>query len=121
MPSQLPLGEISRYTAKEAASELKQIEINALQKFRACLETRAYDEIVNLLLGIDEEVTLTVSESRRLRLQGKLDVNIFNVLIKGYSDIKEKIFDLSDQYGLLKEVRSLYNFNKYAGKVSKRI
>lgn len=120
MPSQLPLEEIPQYTRKDAIGELRQVEIDVMQKARACLEAKAYDEIVSLLLGIDEEVMLTVSESRRLRLQGKLDVNIFNVLIKGYSDIKEKIFDLSDQYGLLKEVRSLYNFNKYAGKVSKR-
>ncbi len=96
MPGQLPLGEISRYTAKEAASELKQVEIDSIQKFRAYLEARAYDEIVDLLLGIDDEIELIVKESRRLRLQGKLDVNVFNVLIKGYSEIKEKIFDLSD-------------------------
>ncbi len=101
--------------------ELKQVEIDAMQKARAYLEARAYDEIVNLLLGTDEEIELIVSESRRLKLQGKLDVSIFNTLIKGYSDIKEGIFDLSNQYGLFKEIRSLYNFNKYAGKVSKRI
>ena len=121
MGNQLPLGELSQYTSKEAIDELKQTEIDAMQKARTCLEGKAYDEVVNLLLGIDEEIELIVSESRRLRLQGKLDVNIFNTLIKGYSEIKEKIFDLSNRYGLLKEIRSLYNFNKYAGRVSKLI
>jgi len=121
MRDQLPLGEIPRYTQKEAIGELKQAEIDIILKARACLEARIYDEVVSLLLGIDDEIEQIVSESRRLKLQGKLDVNIFNTLIKGYSDIKERIFDLSDEHGLLKEIRSLYNFNKYGRKVSKRI
>ncbi len=116
MQEQLPTGELAAYTQKKAADELKQIEDNTLQKVRAYMEAKAYDEIISLLLGIDKEVELISSESRKLRLQGKLDVSIFNVLMKGYCDIKEKVFDLSNQYGLSKEVRGLYNFNMYAGK-----
>jgi hypothetical protein len=121
MRYQFPIKETIQYTTKEAVSELKQVEIDAMRRVKACLEGNAYDEIVNLLLDIDAEIELIVNESRRLRLQGKLDVNIFNIMVKGYSDIKERVFDLLNRYGLLKEIRSLYTFNKYAAKASKRI
>lgn len=116
MQEQLPAGELSIYTEKRAAGELKQVEDDTIRKARAYLEGKAYDEIIHLLLSIDREIELISNESHKLRLQGKLDVSIFNVLMKGYCDIKEKIFDLSNQYGLSKEVRGLYNFNMYAGK-----
>ncbi len=117
MQEQLPAGELSIYTEKRAAGELKQVEDDTIRKARAYLEGKAYDEIISLILSIDREIELISSESRKLRLEGKLDVSIFNILMKGYCDIKEKIFDLSNQYGLSKEVRGLYNFNVYASKV----
>ncbi len=118
MHEQFPVGALSPYTQSEAVDELKQIEVDMMRRVRTCLEGKACDEIISSLLDIDKEIELVLNESRRLRLQGKLDVNVFNILVKGYSDIKEKIFDLSSQYGFLKQVRSLYNFNKYAGRVS---
>ena len=117
MQEQLPAGEIV-YTQKKAADELKLIEADTLQKARAYMEAKAYDEIINLLLNIDKEIELISNESCKLRLQGKLDTDIFNILMKGYCDIKEKIFDLSREYKVSKEVRGLYNFNTYARKVS---
>lgn len=116
MQEQLPAGELAVYTQKRAAAELKQVEDATLLKARAYLEAKAYDETINLLLNIDREIELISNESRKLRLQGKLDIDIFNVLMKGYCDIKEKIFDLSKQCGVSKEVRGLYNFNTYARK-----
>ncbi|MGH9921449.1 MAG: hypothetical protein ACRD38_01715 [Nitrososphaerales archaeon] len=118
MQEQLPGGELSIYTQKKATGELKQMEDDTLQKARDYMEAKAYDEIINLLSSIDKEIELISSDSRKLRLQGKLDVSIFNVLMKGYCDIKEKVFNLSSQYGLSKEVRGLYNFNIYASKAS---
>ncbi|MFY3739714.1 MAG: hypothetical protein HMLIMOIP_000133 [Candidatus Nitrosomirales archaeon] len=116
MQEQLPAGELSIYTEKKAAGELKQVEDDTIRKARAYLEGKAYDEIITLLLSIDREIELISGESRKLRLEGRLDVSIFNILMKGYCDIKEKVFDLSNQYGLSKEVRSLYNFSMYASK-----
>ena len=116
MQEQLPAGELAAYTQKKASSELKQIEDDTLQKAREYLEAKAYDEIISLLLTIDKEIELISSDSRKLKLQGKLDVSIFNVLMKGYCDVKEKIFDLSNQYRLSKPIRGLYNFNAYARK-----
>jgi hypothetical protein len=117
MQEQLPTGELAAYTQKKAAGELKQVEDDTLEKAGAYLEAKAYDEIISLLLSIDKEIELISSESRKLRLQGKLDVSIFNIMMKGYCGIKEKIFDLSNQYGLSKEVRGLYSFKLYASKV----
>ena len=116
MQEQLPAGELAVYTQKKAAGELKQIEDDTLRKARAYMEVKAYDEIISLLLNMDKEIELISGESLKLRLQGKLDIDIFNVLMKGYCDIKEKIFDLSNQYGLSKEIKGLYNFNTYASK-----
>ena len=116
MQEQLPAGELAVYTQKKAAGELKQVEDDTLRKARAYMEAKAYDEIISLLLNMDKEIELISGESLKLRLQGKLDIDIFNVLMKGYCDIKEKIFDLSNQYGLSKEIRGLYNFNTYASK-----
>ncbi|GEM_PF-2997028 len=116
MQEQLPAGDLSTYTQKTAAAEVKQVEEATLRRGRDYLEAKSYDEIINLLLNMDREIELISSESRKLRLEGKLDLDIFNILMKGYCGIKEKIFDLSNQYGLSKEVRGLYNFNVYAGK-----
>ncbi|MGH9934415.1 MAG: hypothetical protein ACRD3Z_04780 [Nitrososphaerales archaeon] len=116
MQEQLPAGELGVYTQKNATAELKQAEADTLQRTRVYMEAKAYDEIINLLLNIDREIELILSESRKLRLEGKLDVGIFSVLMKGYCGIKEKILELSNQYGLSKEVRGLYNFNMYASK-----
>jgi len=57
---------------------------------------------------------------RRLKLQGKLDANIYGILITGYAGIKEKIFDLADRHGILKEIRNLYGYHKHLIEVSKR-
>jgi hypothetical protein len=114
MQEQLPAGELAAYTVKKAADELKQVEDDTLQKAKAYMEAKAYDEIISLLLNIDKEIELISNESRKLRLEGKLDLNIFNTLMKGHCDIREKIFDLSNRYGISKEVRGLYNFNTYA-------
>jgi len=120
MREELPLEEFGRYSAKEAIRELKRVEIDAIEKARNYLEAKKYEDVVSILLDLDKEIDLLTYEARRLKLQGKLDVNIYGVLITGYADIKEKIFDLTDQHGILKEIRNLYGYHKHAIEVSKR-
>jgi hypothetical protein len=109
------------YAVGEAQVELKTLEQNTVDRARNHLELREPGAVVSILLDLDNEVDLIMKESRRLRLEGKLNVNIYNVLIDGYSHIKEKVYELAGQYGFLKEVRSLYNFNRYAVKAVKAV
>ena len=117
MGDTLPTKE--RYTVQEAQRELKGVGHDVFENVRNHLEAGEWREIVQILLDLDNEVDLIIKEARRLRLQGKLDLEIYSILIDGYSNLKERIFELAGEHGVLKQVRSLYNFNKYAMKVTK--
>ncbi|MGH9909116.1 MAG: hypothetical protein ACRD32_00585, partial [Nitrososphaerales archaeon] len=108
-----------RYTVQEAQRELKGVGHDVFENVRNHLEAGEWRESVQILLDLDNEVDLIIKEARRLRLQGKLDLEIYSTLINGYSDLRERIFELAGEHGVLKQVRSLYNFNKYAKKVTK--
>ena len=108
-----------RYTVREAQRELNGVEHDVFENVRTHLEAGEWRDIVQILLNLDNEVDLIIKESRRLRLQGKLDLEIYSTLINGYSNLRERIFELAGEHGVLKQIRSLYNFNKYAMKVTK--
>lgn len=120
MREELPLEEPEQYSAREAMRELKGVEIDAIEKARSYLEAKKYEGVISILFDLDKEIDLLTSEARRLKLQGRLDVKIYGVLITGYADIKEKIFDLTDQHRILKEIRNLYGYHKHVIEVLKR-
>lgn len=95
------------------------MEHDVFENVRNYLESGEWREVVQILLDVDNEVDLIIKEARRLRLQGKLDLEIYSVLINGYSNVRERIYELAGEHGVLKQVRGLYNFNKYAVKVTK--
>ena len=117
MGDTLPTKE--RYTVQEAQRELKGVWHDVFENVRNHLEAGEWREVVQILLDLDNEVDLIIKEARRLRLQGKLDLEIYSILINGYSNLRERIFELAGEHGVLKHVKSLYNFNKYAMKVTK--
>lgn len=105
---------------RETQIELKKVEHDAVEGARKYFESGKVGEVVCILLDLDNEVDLIVKEGRRLRLEGKLDMSIYNVLIDGYSHTKERIYKVAEHYGYFKQISSLHNFNRHAIKLTKQ-
>jgi hypothetical protein len=108
-----------RYTSKDARKEVEQLAQAIIKRASHCLETEDCRELVGILLELDNESAMLALEARRLRLEGKLDLKIYSTLSDGYAGIKERVLDLAGRYGVLRQVRSLYNFNKHMSGVMK--
>lgn len=117
MRSDSPVKEI-KYTVNEAQLELQQVERDLIERVAEHLEARECGDVVLILMYLDTELELLVREARKLRLCGELNKDVFDVLVSGYTSIKDRIYELADQHKLLKAIRSLYAFRKYAARTT---
>lgn len=111
---------MASYSSEDALKELKEIESKFLYKTENFVRDKNPEAIARILLAIDNELFETESEARRLRLSGQLDVNVYRTLIDGYFGLQRQVIELSEKYGLGRDVRDKYSFLMVEVSLAKR-
>ncbi len=103
-----------KYTTENALQELDNAEAIILQKVEQYLEKSNALEVAKILTLLGRESYRIDEEARRLKLTGQLDLDIYNVLSKGYHDIANRIMQVSYDYNLAHEVSALHKSIKFS-------
>ncbi len=103
-----------KYTTENALQEVDKAETVLLQKAEEYLEKSNALEVAKILTLVSRESYRIDEEARRLKLTGELDLDIYNVLSKGYHDIADSIMRLSYEYELAHEVVPLHKSMKFS-------
>lgn len=105
---------MSKYTTENALQELDKTETVLLQKAEEYLEQSNAVEVAKILTLVSRESYRIDEEARRLKLTGELDLDVYNILSKGYHDVASRIMELSYEYKLAHEVSTLHKSMRFA-------
>lgn len=105
---------MSKYVTENALHELDKTETVLLQKAEEYLEQSNALEVAKILTLVSRESYKVDEEARRLKLAGELDLDIYNVLSRGYHEIANRIIELSYEYKLAHEVSALHKSMRFA-------
>ncbi len=105
---------ISKYTADNALKELDSAEAIIMQKAEQHLEKSDALEVAKILTLVSRESYRIDEEARRLKLTGQLDLDVYNILSKGYHNIASRVIQLSYEYKLAHEVSTLHKGMKFS-------
>jgi hypothetical protein len=105
---------MSKYVTENALQELDNVEETILQKVEEHLEKSEALEVAKILTLVSRESYRIDEEARRLRLTGELDLDIYNILSKGYHGIATRIMQISYEYKLAHEVSALHKGMKFS-------
>lgn len=67
--------------------EIKELESRLLARTEELLENENYQEVVRMLSSINNELYQIEREAKRLRLMGKLDLDVYRALIDGHFEL----------------------------------
>lgn len=99
---------MQRYTTENAMDELNFLGSILVQKVGNYLEDNDIINAARGLCAISKELYKIEEDSRRLRLTGELDVQIYTTLTKGYRQITDRIMSLAYEHHYAKEISSLH-------------
>jgi len=111
---------MSRYSRKEALSELNYLESLIIARVENFLKSKDSRAVAEILISIDNEIYQTEKEARRLRLMGRLDYEVYRTLMDGYAKLQKQIIELSKEYGLERDVKEVYSFLKLEASLANR-
>ncbi|MEM5854277.1 MAG: hypothetical protein QXG39_09375 [Candidatus Aenigmatarchaeota archaeon] len=111
---------MSRYSRKEALSELNYLESLIIARVENFLKNEDSRAVAEILISIDNEIYQTEKEARRLRLMGRLDYEVYRTLMDGYAKLQKQIIELSKEYGLERDVKEVYSFLKLEASLANR-
>jgi hypothetical protein len=96
------------YQEADALNELNTLERQYISATERHLEQGNALQIAYLLHALDREIENLVREGRNLKLQGKLDLKVYQILVTGYCQLGRKVLEISERNGFGEQVKSYY-------------
>ena len=99
---------MGRYTVRDALEELEDLGRGLVSRVEGFLDKRDYDGVAGILVSLRYERVCVEREARVLRLKGELDREVYEALMRGYSELEARIWRIVEERGATSDVHLLY-------------
>ena len=107
-----------KYNVQTAMQEFDRLSEKVMQKVEFHLERSNSFEVAKIYSLVKNELYKTGEDARSLKLAGKLDVEMYDVMSNSCIDIGKQIILLSHEYSLGNKVCEIYNVIRSSNKIT---